>query len=453
MTSHPKLKPRIIIHGGAGNIKRENYRQALTSIVTKTQTYMTTPRPSSSSPSITHQPYKYPTALESAVHAVTQLEDNPLFNSGHGAVFTRDGSNELEASVMVSRGAAKRGVGVAGLRHVKNPILLAQAMLQHGREDLGGEYVPPPPLCIGDEYEGSEPDGGLNVPSAQGHTLIHGPAAEQLAVQYGLETVDPSYFFTQRRWDEHIRGLEKEKSGKGVATWCPESYFPQGTCGAVAMDENGVVCVATSTGGITNKLTGRIGDTPVVGAGFWADEWTERGEPSRARDALSFSGAVVQITGSLRGWLADCLPTPFLYSAVDTLSEQQKQIFVTRSAAVSGTGNGDSFMRLAAARSVGAMAQWACISTASAVEAIAGRGGKLQQSAGHRWGMTGEGEGGMIGIESVIARNRRGDVLYTRSEIVHDHNCAGMFRAWIDDDGLPAMQIWHDDDEMLSKRA
>ncbi|KAI1265479.1 L-asparaginase precursor [Xylariaceae sp. FL1019] len=451
MSAHVKLQPRIIIHGGAGNIKRENmsleeyqeYRQALIGIVTKTHTYMTTPKtPSSKTSPFSHlSSHQYPSALESAVHAVTQLEDNALFNSGHGAVFTRDGYNELEASVMVSRGYAKRGVGVTGLRHVKNPILLAKAMLEHGNQDLGGEP------------EGAEPNRRLNVPSAQGHTLIHGPAAGQLAVQYGLETVDPAYFFTQRRWDEHIRGLEKEKTGKGVATWCPESYFPQGTCGAVALDENGVVCVATSTGGITNKLTGRIGDTPVVGAGFWAEEWTERGDPSGVRDDSSFSGAVVQLTDALKGLLADCLPTPSLYRPVAPLSERRKQVYVTRSTAVSGTGNGDSFMRLAAARSVGAMAQWAGISAASAVEAIAGRGGQLQQSAGHRWGIAGEGEGGMIGIESVVAKNELGEVLYTRSDIVHDHNCAGMFRAWIDDDGQPRMQIWHDEGDAAFEKS
>ena len=91
---------------------------------------MTTPSCSSPSASL-------PSALQTSTHAVTLLEDNPLFNSGHGAVFTRDGINELEASVMVSRGFAKRGVGVTGLRRVRNPILLARAILEHGDEDLG----------------------------------------------------------------------------------------------------------------------------------------------------------------------------------------------------------------------------------------------------------------------------------------------------------------------------
>src|SRR5690606_28180911 len=97
---------------------------------------MTTPHgPSTSPPSPTP---RLPTALETATYAAALLEDNPLFNSGRGAVFTRDGVNELEASVMVSRGLAKRGVGVAGLRRVRNPILLAKAILEHGDTDLGG---------------------------------------------------------------------------------------------------------------------------------------------------------------------------------------------------------------------------------------------------------------------------------------------------------------------------
>lgn len=111
--------------------------------------------------------HKLPSALEVATYAVQLLEDNPLFNSGHGAVFTRDGLNELEASVMVSRGFKKRGVGVMGLRHVKNPILLARAMLEHGEDDL-------------EAHPRGASSGNLDVPSAQGHTQIYGKTAERL---------------------------------------------------------------------------------------------------------------------------------------------------------------------------------------------------------------------------------------------------------------------------------
>ncbi|KAI0906201.1 L-asparaginase precursor [Ustulina deusta] len=462
-----KVKPRIIIHGGAGNIKRESmdadryqqYRRTLLSIITSTDVYMRTPKgtadkyPGSGS--------LYPSALEIATYAVVKLEDEPLFNSGHGAVFTRDGLNELEASVMVSRGFAKRGVGVTGLQTVKNPILLAKAMLEHGEQDL----VRNTDLgwAANQPQENGAENAELNVPSAQGHTLIHGKTAESLAKKYGLETVGPSYFFTQKRWDEHVRGLEREGQNKGIATWSADEYIPQGTCGAVALDENGVVCVATSTGGLTNKLTGRIGDTPVVGAGFWAEEWSEKGDPSARKaqpaadpwrslkEYLEIPGPIVELSSTLHGFLADCLPTPFMYSPIAPGPSQptyvrDTDIEVIRSTAVSGTGNGDSFLRVAAARSVASIARWAGLSASDAVNRIAGRGGELEKSAGPRWGTTGEGEGGMIGIECAIAMHKSGAVLYSRSEILQDHNCAGMFRAWIGDDGLAEMKIWHEDE-------
>jgi L-asparaginase len=402
---------------------------------------------------------KYPSALEVATYAVVKLENDPLFNSGHGAVFTRDGINELEASVMVSRGFAKRGVGVTGLRRVKNPILLAKAMLEHGDGDLVGN------TDLGWSDPGSDTgDVELDVPSAQGHTLIHGKTAETLAWKYGLEPVDTSYFFTQKRWDEHVRGLEKEKQGKGAATWSVEEYLPQGTCGAVALDENGIVCTATSTGGMTNKLTGRIGDTPIVGAGFWAEEWSEKGDPSsnRAQPAtdpwkslieyVGMPGPMVELSSTFRTFLADCLPTPFSYSPIRSPTGSWRNqlrdadIEVLRSTALSGTGNGDSFLRVAAARSVASIARWTGLPSSEALSRIAGRGGELEKSAGSRWGKTGEGEGGMIGIECVVTRDISGTVICTRSEILQDHNCAGMFRAWIKEDGLPEMSIWQEGD-------
>ncbi|CAF3465695.1 unnamed protein product [Fusarium graminearum] len=328
---------------------------------------------------------KFPSALETATYAVRLLENSPLFNSGHGAVFTRDGFNELEASVMVSRGHKKQGVGVMGLRHVKNPILLARAMLEHGEDDLE-----PRPQDIS--------SGRLNIPSAQGHVQLHGEAAEQLAGQYGLELVDQSYFYTQHRWDEHIRGLEREQTGHGQATWSVDEYVSQGTCGAVALDQDGVICAATSTGGLTNKLTGRIGDTPTIGAGFWAEEWTEDGDPTgpstwdRLKDSVSQSGPCLILGNAFRGALTDFLPTPAMYTpfGADTYS--------TRSFGGSGTGNGDSFLRTNALRTVAAIARWRPESGAKAVSRVAGRGGELQRNAGDRWQRTGEGQGGIIAL-------------------------------------------------------
>ncbi|KAI1170100.1 L-asparaginase precursor [Nemania sp. FL0916] len=462
----PKMKPRVIIHGGAGNIRRETmspdqyqqYRSSLLRIITTTDVYMQSPKgaPGKYPPSGP----EYPSALEIAAYAVVQLENDALFNSGHGAVFTRDGLNELEASVMVSRGYAKRGVGVTGLRTVKNPILLAKAMLEHGEEDLVGNNTSGRPTS----YPAEEEQGGgeLDVPSAQGHTLIHGPTAESLAKRYGLDMVDPSYYFTQKRWDEHVRGLQKEKKGQGKASWSVDEYVSQGTCGAVALDSNGVLCVATSTGGMTNKLTGRIGDTPVAGAGFWAEEWSEKADQrgNGNQDAwgnltayLGMPGPIVELSSTLRGFLADCLATPFIYSPLPPSRASQRNnlrsgdVEVIRSTAVSGTGNGDSFLRVSAARSVAAIARWVGVSSSEAVSRIAGRGGELEKSAGARWGKAGEGEGGMIGIECAVTVDKAGAVLASQSVILQDHNCSGMFRAWIGDDGLPAMKIWHDDDD------
>lgn len=367
-----------------------------------------------------------------ATFAVSRLEDNPLFNASRGAVFTRDGVNELEASVMVSRGRAKRAVGVMGLRRVKHPIQLAAKLLEHGDEDLGAASR----RCS------SAGEGPLDVPSAQGHTQLYGQAAEQLAQMYGLEMVEPEYFFTQRRWDEHIRALEREKRGEGSATYSRDEYLPQGTVGAVAMDAEGVVCVATSTGGLTNKLTGRIGDTPCPGAGFWAEEWTEEGDPTGGiwtrmlRTVQSSTSPTVTLTDPLRGLLADCLPTPLTYTP---LSGRHT---TTRALAASGTGNGDSFLRTNALRTVGAMARFKPESARRAVTHVAGPGGELERSAGDRFGRTGEGEGGIIGIESVVVRDGEGRVVDARSEVLMDFNCNGMFRAWLDDDMKPVMSVW-----------
>lgn len=409
-----------------------------------------------------------PTALEVASYAVTLLENDPLFNAGKGAVFTRDGVQQLEASVMVSKGYAKRAAGVLGLQHVKNPILLAKAMLEHGEDDLWGKKGQGHKDDAGGGM-GSVQTGGVNggdcsdlshvdVPSAQGHTLIFGASAESLAGKYGLELMPKRYFFTQQRWDEHIRSLERERAGyqaQYLASWSADEYLPQGTTGAVALDSDGTVCCATSTGGLTNKLTGRIGDTPVPGAGYWAEEWEDAMAPAtthsssfwdRASEAVRRPGSTLEFAGVLRGLMADCFPTPFLYTAVPYPSSTQ--LITTRSFATSGTGNGDSFLRVNAARTAAAIARWKGVSSAKALTAVTGPGGELQKSAGDRWMVTGEGEGGMIGIESVVERDAGGSIIDSRSDIIQDHNCPGMFRAWVDDDDKAVFRVWHDDAEV-----
>lgn len=379
---------------------------------------MNTPLPYSSSSSLSlfsSKNSRYPTALETACHAVLLLEDDPLFNAGHGAVFTRDGINELEASVMVSRGFAKHGVGVAGLRHVKNPILLAKAILERGDQDLNGQHN------YGSEHNSSLANG------AQSHILLSGDTAERLACHaYNLEMCSPNYYFTQRRWDEHVRALENERNSASTsATWSPHEYLPQGTCGAVVLDRDGVVCCATSTGGLTNKLAGRIGDTPIVGAGFWAERFQKPGIPRWAMPL--FDGALKEKGRCVEG--RDSGRPPYI-TMVDM--------------GVSGTGNGDSFIRLAAGRQVGAIARYRPTSTLAAVKEVAGPGGELQKSAGDRWGRTGEGAGGMIAIEGEVVQDQDGNVVAMKHKVISDYNCGGFFRAWLDEEGNGVFRAWRE---------
>jgi L-asparaginase len=142
-----------------------------------------------------------------------------------------------------------------GIQHVKNPIKLAREMLLRGEHDIeggNGEHRGPMFDLLLEDTSFEAPSGG-----AQGHSQLHGASVEKLAEKWGLEMVDPSYYFVQARWDEHVKGLEREKEGKGHASYDAELFIPQGTCGAVALDADGVCAVATSTGGMTNKLTGK----------------------------------------------------------------------------------------------------------------------------------------------------------------------------------------------------
>ena len=437
-----RVEPRIIIHGGAGNILPSNlppekylaFATSLLRILGQAHAFLMSPEDKKDGSR---------SALDTAAYAVSLLENDPLFNAGHGAVFTRDGVNEMEASVMVSRGKKKRGVGVMGVRLVKNPILLAREMLIRGEDDIEGGNG---------EHRGPMVDGHMSS-GAQGHEQLFGSINEELAKRWGVETVkDQSYFFVQNRWDEHIKGLEREKKGK-CATWDAEEYVSQGTTGAVVLDAEGVLCVATSTGGMTNKLTGRVGDTPTLGAGFWAEEW-ELHIPGFASEAK----ASISLSNALKGVFADCLPGLSLHSPLSTVEPPLSSLRLTpvddldgftiiRSTAISGTGNGDSFLRTAAARTASAIVKYKQNTPLwQAVREITGPNGELQRSAGDRWKKTGEGEGGMIGIESQIIRFMDGKETYL-SEIVDDFNCGGMFRAYVDDNGKAVMRIWRKEDE------
>ncbi|KAL5118655.1 hypothetical protein ACEQ8H_003506 [Pleosporales sp. CAS-2024a] len=402
--SNGPITPRIIIHGGAGNITKKSiprdlyktYQASLLGILGQSNERLSTPGI---------------TALDVATYAVSLLENDALYNSGHGAVFTRDGENELECSIMISDGYRKRGIGCMMLKHVKNPIKLARELLIRG------------------EHPGGDGSGD--------HCQYSGDFAEGLAKQWGLEIVDKSYFFTEKRWQEHQRGLLEEKRKlemgiDGVSRWEKDTYIPMGTCGAVVVDSFGTVCVATSTGGLTNKVPGRIGDTPCMGTGYWAEQWLEDARQMVYQQQAIASPIEKISRGDIGGILSDCLGTTAVQQAQQP---DEKRDAIRHAVALSGTGNGDSFIRMAATRSAAAWSRFARQSLAKATTWMVGRNGELQKSAADRWGKTGEGQGGMVGIELV------GD----RVDVVFDYNCGGLFRAWTASDGSSKCLIFRED--------
>lgn len=148
--------------------------------------------------------------------------------------------------------ASRRGLGLTLLTRTKNPSQVVRAL-----------YL---------------------SPALAPHSFLSGSTAETIAESLGQTLVDPSYFFTEHRWKEHRRGLglpdeplqaDYTDYPNGVNLPPPLDQLPTGTVGAVALDMNGCIATLTSTGGRTNKLVGRVGDTPVMGAGFWAEEWTQ----------------------------------------------------------------------------------------------------------------------------------------------------------------------------------
>ena len=177
-------------------------------------------------------------SLDAVQAAIVVLEDSPQFNAGKGAVFTHEGTNELDASIMDGR--TMMAGAVAGLKRIKNPIRLARLVMEKSP-----------------------------------HVLMVGEGAEAFArEQGGIEFVPESYFYTDFRWQQLQRALEEEKTRAG-AVLRPRSDDPAagtyfGTVGAVALDRAGNLAAATSTGGITNKRFGRVGDSPIIGAGTYA---------------------------------------------------------------------------------------------------------------------------------------------------------------------------------------
>jgi len=164
-------------------------------------------------------------SLEAVATAVRTLEDDPLFNAGRGAALTRDGAAELDAAIM--DGKQMRAGAVAAVRHVRNPVDLARHVMEKSR-----------------------------------HVLLVGPGAEEFALEEGLQLVPNRYFRTTERFEQ----LLAEQRGEHVSDIVP----PRGTVGAVARDAAGNLAAATSTGGMTNKRPGRVGDSPIIGAGTYA---------------------------------------------------------------------------------------------------------------------------------------------------------------------------------------
>lgn len=208
----------IAIHGGAGAVPRhtltaereQRYRDALAAALDLGYSILE----------------KGGSSLDAVTAAVRALEDNPLFNAGRGAALTRDGAAELDAAIM--EGRQQRAGAVAAVRHVRNPIELARRVMEKSR-----------------------------------HVLLVGAGAEEFAMEEGIALVPNEYFRTEERRAQ----LESERSGRPVSDLIPSS---QGTVGAVALDEAGDLAAATSTGGMTNKRQGRVGDSPIIGAGTYA---------------------------------------------------------------------------------------------------------------------------------------------------------------------------------------
>ena len=221
----------IVIHGGAGRIDRD----ALTP--ERERLYHATLEQSLRAG---HAIVKGGgSALDAVEAAIVIMEDAPVFNAGKGAVFTAEGKNELDASIMDGRALQAGAVG--GVTTVKNPIRASRAVMEKSP-----------------------------------HVLFTNRGAEKFASDNGLEMVDPKYFFTERRWKQVQKWLKQQKAKtKSQAAAEPDrhaDYFS--TVGCVALDANGNIAAGTSTGGMTGKRFGRIGDSPIIGAGTYADNRT-----------------------------------------------------------------------------------------------------------------------------------------------------------------------------------
>jgi beta-aspartyl-peptidase (threonine type) len=212
----------LVIHGGAGNITQANlpaekakqFEDKLTEVLKHGDSILKAGG----------------TSLDAVESCVRMMEDCPLFNAGKGSVFNAEGKNEMDAAIM--DGKTGQAGAVAGVTIIRNPITAARAVMEKSN-----------------------------------HVMLSGKGAETFAAEQGLTIVSPDYFFTQSRWDAYLKAKANNDSIENMDK-------KHGTVGCVAVDKYGNLAAATSTGGMTYKKYGRIGDTPVIGAGTYADNNT-----------------------------------------------------------------------------------------------------------------------------------------------------------------------------------
>jgi len=233
---HAQEKYVMVVHGGAGTILKKNmspemekaYIEALTLALQTGYEVLKSGKTSID-------------AVEATIHI---LEDSPLFNAGKGSVFTHEGKNEMDAAIM--DGKTKMAGSVAGVSTIKNPISAARAVMEKSE-----------------------------------HVMLVSRGAEVFARRAGLKIVDPSYFYTKERWEGLKQAIKQDsikavinRASKGVKAGAANHDYKFGTVGAVALDQSGNLAAGTSTGGMTNKKYGRVGDAPIIGAGTYANNAT-----------------------------------------------------------------------------------------------------------------------------------------------------------------------------------
>ena len=227
----------LVIHGGAGTILKKNmtaekenaYIAALTQALKAGYVIINSGKSSID-------------AVEASIHV---LEDSPLFNAGKGSVFTHDGKNEMDAAIM--NGKTLEAGAVAGVTVIRNPISAARAVMEKSE-----------------------------------HVMMVGAGAEKFAKESGIEIVDPSYFWTQERWnglqqalkDDSIKAILNQDKKTSLKLGIQNRDNKFGTVGCVALDKAGNLAAGTSTGGMTNKKYGRVGDAPIIGAGTYCNNET-----------------------------------------------------------------------------------------------------------------------------------------------------------------------------------